>query len=227
MPLVCSAAFSLWSRRHRGAPRAVAVCTDREPRRAPGPGVRRHSTGGRFLGSRTTTSPAFRRARRRASRICRCGRLPTRGSWGCRRSGCRSCRSRADKSLAIRSENPARGRASGGRRAQPRQRSRAALPGRARYPHEALMNRLEGWVEIRVHHRGGRRREGRRRRGCAAGSRVRARRPARAIARWKFQPVVVGGVVVERSGATDHPNSLSDQAGCEDATAHTARRSGK
>jgi len=66
-----------------------------------------------------------------------------------------------------------------------------------RYPHEALMNRTEGWVEIEFTIA----RDGSVKDPvvvAAQPDRVFERDALRAIARWKFKPSVVGGVTVER-----------------------------
>ena len=80
-----------------------------------------------------------------------------------------------------------------------------------RYPHEALMNRTEGWVEIEFTIAV----DGSVKDAVVVGAqpdRVFERDALRAIARWKFQPLVVGGVAVERRARQIIEFTL-DQAG--------------
>lgn len=80
-----------------------------------------------------------------------------------------------------------------------------------RYPHEALMNRTEGWVEIEFTIAV----DGSVKDAVVVGAqpdRVFERDALRAIARWKFQPLVVGGVAVQRRARQIIEFTL-DQAG--------------
>jgi protein TonB len=80
-----------------------------------------------------------------------------------------------------------------------------------RYPHEALMNRTEGWVEIEFTIAV----DGSVKDAVVVGAqpdRVFERDALRAIVHWKFQPFVVGGVAVERRARQIIEFTL-DQAG--------------